>query len=36
MPPRIGGIAVLAAVIGRVCSAFSESIWNCGVCITIE
>ena len=36
MPPRIGGWALLAAVIGSVCSALSESIWYCGVCITIE
>src|SRR3954464_12465754 len=36
MPPRIGGVAVLPAVIGKVSSALSESIWNCGVCITIE
>ena len=36
MPPRIGDGAVLPAVIGSVCSALSESIWYCGVCITIE
>ena len=36
MPPRIGGAAVLPPVIGSVSSALSESIWYCGVCITIE
>ena len=36
MPPRIGDCGLPAAVIGSVCSALSESIWYCGVCITIE
>jgi hypothetical protein len=37
MPPRIGDCAgAAAAVIGSACSALSESIWYCGVCITIE
>ena len=36
MPPRIGGVTVPPAVIGSVSSALSESIWYCGVCITIE
>ncbi len=36
MPPRIGDCDAPAAVIGSVCSALSESIWYCGVCITIE
>ena len=36
MPPRIGDCALPVAVIGSVCSALSESIWYCGVCITIE
>jgi len=36
MPPRMGGAAVEPAVIGNVSSALSESIWYCGVCITIE
>ena len=35
MPPRIGGCGLPVAVIGRFCSALSESIWYCGVCITI-
>ena len=36
MPPRIGDCALPTAVIGSACSALSESIWYCGVCITIE
>ncbi len=36
MPPSIGGVPALPAVIGKVSSALNESIWNCGVCITIE
>ena len=36
MPPRIGGIPAPPAVIGSVSSALEESIWYCGVCITIE
>ena len=33
--PSVCGGADPAAVIGRFCSALSESIWYCGVCITI-
>ena len=36
MPPRMGDCGTPAAVIGKVCSAPSESTWYCGVCITIE
>jgi hypothetical protein len=34
--PSVWGVAVPAAVIGMLRSALSESIWYCGVCITIE
>jgi hypothetical protein len=34
MPPRICAPPP-PPVIGRFCSALSESIWYCGVCITI-
>ena len=36
MPPRIGACGLPLAVIGSACSALSESILYCGVCITIE
>ena len=36
MPPKIGEPVAFTAVIGKVCKAPSESIWYCGVCITIE
>ena len=35
MPPSICDCGLPAAVIGSACSALSESIWYCGVCITI-
>ena len=35
-PPRIGDAAAPPAVIGTVSSALRESIWYCGVCMTIE